>query len=140
MSESLSSYLATVVSGLLILLVYFLPSFVARQRRHLRGGTIFLLNLCLGWSGIVWVITLIWASIGKGFANQKMCVFCKEWIPRDAVVCSHCARDQHAEALRAPKLTVPCRFCKTEISASDDICYSCKRQQSDPLELRTGDL
>jgi len=140
MSESVSSNLASVALGLLILLIYFLPSFVARQRRHLRGGTIFLLNLCLGWSVVVWAIALIWASTGKGFANQKTCVFCKEWIPRDAAVCSHCSRDQHAEAIRVPKLTVPCRFCKTEISKSDDICYSCKRQQSDPLELITGDL
>lgn len=50
----------------LLLLVYFAPSFVALFREHPRFGTIALLNLCLGWTFIGWVIVLIWAwSQGK---------------------------------------------------------------------------
>jgi len=124
----------------IIVVLYLLPSFVARMRRHLSGGSVFYLNLLLGWTLIGWAAALIWAFTGKSFAGQKACVFCKEWIPREAVVCSHCARDQNAGAFKVPDLTVPCRYCKTEISKEDDICYNCKKSQTDPLALNTVDL
>jgi len=41
--------------------LYFLPAGVASQRRHRNSGAIFVMNLLLGWSGLFWVIALIWA-------------------------------------------------------------------------------
>lgn len=54
--------LATVMgSGLLLLLLYFLPAYIARRRRHRNGPAIFVLNLFLGWTFLGWVLALVWA-------------------------------------------------------------------------------
>jgi len=42
-----------------LILLYFLPAFIGRDKRDAAG--IFLLNLFLGWTVIGWVIALIWA-------------------------------------------------------------------------------
>ena len=47
--------------GLVALLFYFLPTIVAFLRGHQSRFGIFLLNLFLGWSGIGWLIALIWS-------------------------------------------------------------------------------
>jgi uncharacterized membrane protein len=46
---------------LLMFLLYFAPSIVAWERKHYSEGTIFLLNLCLGWTVIGWFVCLFWA-------------------------------------------------------------------------------
>ena len=55
----------SIIPGILILLgglaFYLLPSLVARSRKHHQGRAIFVLNLLLGWTGIGWVIALVWA-------------------------------------------------------------------------------
>lgn len=43
------------------LYVYFLPSLVARNRRHHNAFPIAILNTFFGWTGIGWVGALIWA-------------------------------------------------------------------------------
>ncbi len=40
---------------------YFLPTIVAAARGHRQTLAIFILNLFLGWSGLGWVVALIWA-------------------------------------------------------------------------------
>jgi hypothetical protein len=48
--------------GLMILIpIYFLPSFAAKSRKHSKQQAIFLLNLLLGWSFLGWVVALVWA-------------------------------------------------------------------------------
>ncbi len=44
---------------LLGLLIYFLPSWVGSK--HTNFGSIFILNLFLGWTFIGWIAALIWA-------------------------------------------------------------------------------
>jgi hypothetical protein len=46
------------VSAVIFALVYFLPTVAcpARIRKD-----VFTLNLCLGWTGIIWVMLLFWA-------------------------------------------------------------------------------
>jgi hypothetical protein len=39
--------------------IYFLPFFIGHKKRN--GGAIFVLNLCLGWTLIGWVVALVWA-------------------------------------------------------------------------------
>ncbi len=53
----------TNVIGLLLLglLVYFTPTMVARDRRHVNVVPIFVLNLLLGWTLLGWVVALVWA-------------------------------------------------------------------------------
>jgi hypothetical protein len=41
--------------------IYFLPSIIALARSKRDSLAIFLLNLFLGWSGIGWVVSLVWA-------------------------------------------------------------------------------
>lgn len=42
-----------------LLLLYFLPAIIGRDKRDATG--ILLFNLFLGWTGIGWIIALIWA-------------------------------------------------------------------------------
>ncbi len=46
-----------------MILLYFLPSIIARGKRDATG--IFLLNLFLGWTFIGWLIALIWACTAE---------------------------------------------------------------------------
>lgn len=48
----------------LALLVYFLPSIIASDRKHPNANLIFLVNLFLGATGVAWLIILIWACSG----------------------------------------------------------------------------
>lgn len=41
--------------------IYFIPSIVAKQRKHYDVFAIFITNLFLGWTFLGWVISLIWA-------------------------------------------------------------------------------
>ena len=45
------------------LLIYFLPSVVARKKRN--ADAIFILNLFLGWTLIGWVAALVWAATNE---------------------------------------------------------------------------
>ena len=51
------------MSLLISLLFYFLPWFIALLKKHKSTDTIFVLNLLLGWTGIGWLVLLIWAAI-----------------------------------------------------------------------------
>jgi hypothetical protein len=44
---------------------YFFPSGIAYARRHKYTKTIFLLNLLFGWTGLGWIILLVWSFKGK---------------------------------------------------------------------------
>lgn len=41
--------------------VYFLPAFVAKNRRHHNAGPIAIVNVFFGWTLLGWVIALAWA-------------------------------------------------------------------------------
>jgi hypothetical protein len=42
--------------------LYFLPTIIASNRGHSVAG-ILLLNLLIGWTGIGWIILLLWALL-----------------------------------------------------------------------------
>jgi len=44
-----------------LLIIYFIPSFIAYSRKCPSSNAIFALNLLLGFSGIGWVVSLVWA-------------------------------------------------------------------------------
>jgi Superinfection immunity protein len=50
---------------------YLVPAIIAAFRGHSSAWGIFALNLLLGWSGIVWIVALIWALSNKGQAVQQ---------------------------------------------------------------------
>lgn len=43
-------------------LLYMLPSIVAYYNWHKNGRAIMILNILLGWTVLVWIIALVWAS------------------------------------------------------------------------------
>lgn len=53
-------YFVTLTPFLLIV-GYFLPSFIAGMRKKKNTNSVFILNLFLGWTLVGWVIALVWA-------------------------------------------------------------------------------
>lgn len=45
----------------LMILIYFIPSFVALDNKKKNKGAIFATNLFLGWTFVGWVVALVWA-------------------------------------------------------------------------------
>lgn len=63
----------TILFGLSVVaipLIYFLPSLIASKRRHRSGGSVFVLNLFLGWTLIGWVVALA-ISLSSDVATAK---------------------------------------------------------------------
>lgn len=50
-----------IILFVVLLAVYFAPTIVAQQRGHKDVWPIAALNTFLGWSGLGWIIALIWA-------------------------------------------------------------------------------
>ncbi len=48
-----------------VLYLYFIPFVIAYARRHKYTKTVFLLNLLFGWTGLGWIILLVWSFKGK---------------------------------------------------------------------------
>lgn len=49
---------------LLFAAVYVLPVVVAYRRWHAGRTVILLWTVCLGWTGVVWVVAMVWAVFG----------------------------------------------------------------------------
>jgi hypothetical protein len=58
------------MEALIILLLYFLPALWAVKRGHHNAGSIFIINLFLGWTVLAWIVCLAWSfSALKAAAN-----------------------------------------------------------------------
>lgn len=83
---------------LLVLILYFLPTIIAYQRDHDSLLSIFFVNLLLGWTVLVWLAAVIWASAGSKAIVAKgpspdthiKCPDCRELILKEARICKHC--------------------------------------------------
>ena len=51
---------------ILLWVAYFIPSGVAFLRAHHSKVAILTLNILLGWSGIGWIVALVWALAYPG--------------------------------------------------------------------------
>lgn len=49
----------------LIIAIYFLPTIISYARGLNCRGSIFIVNLFLGWTFIAWVLCLAWSAKGK---------------------------------------------------------------------------
>lgn len=49
------------LSVVLIAVLYFLPTLIAFIRHHKNSLAVFLLNLLLGWTGLGWIVSLVWS-------------------------------------------------------------------------------
>ncbi|WP_421846220.1 superinfection immunity protein [Novosphingobium sp.] len=50
---------------LIVLPLSFAPTIIAFSRKHAKKWLVLALNLLAGWTGIGWILALIWAIIGK---------------------------------------------------------------------------
>jgi hypothetical protein len=91
-----------VVSVIIIALavaVYFLPTWIASNRKHHRADTIFWINLLLGWMLLGWIVALVWSlseiipADKSENAPQKQCPECAEMVLDKAKICKHCRHD-----------------------------------------------
>ncbi|MBO9099379.1 MULTISPECIES: superinfection immunity protein [unclassified Rhizobium] len=53
----------------LAILLYFLPFFIAYNRALANKGSIFILNLLFGWTGIGWIVLLFYSFLSKNSEN-----------------------------------------------------------------------
>ncbi len=58
---ALIGFAIALVIGLVALTAYLVPSIVAVARGHSNRMPIILLNVLLGWSGLVWLVCLVWS-------------------------------------------------------------------------------
>ena len=84
---------------LCLILLYFLPTIVARDKRDAAG--IMLLNLFLGWTVIGWFIALLWACTAEPYSPVRMvpvaaggrfCCQCGAFAYPGAHFCTACGR------------------------------------------------
>lgn len=48
---------------LLSIIFYFIPAIIAYARRHKHREPIGILNLIFGWTGVGWIVCLIWSLL-----------------------------------------------------------------------------
>ncbi len=91
MNEYPLSYL--IIFIFIIATCYFLPSIIAYFRNRHRFRKIFLFNLLLGWTGIVWIAMLCW-SIAKNREFEREdddgweSFFDALWNKKDSGICN----------------------------------------------------
>lgn len=86
----------TLLTLVVVLVIYLIPYFNAKSRKHKSAGAIGALNLFLGWTVIGWLAALIWSFTGNiedtsvTPNSHVKCPDCAELVKREAKVCKHC--------------------------------------------------
>jgi hypothetical protein len=57
---------------IILALLYFLPTLIARLRGHKSVIAIFILNLLGAWTILLWIAAIVWAFTSNTHANDKM--------------------------------------------------------------------
>ena len=113
MHSGFSGWMIAVAVG--VVLLYFVPSILARVNRKREFGKIFLVNLFFGWTVVGWLVAIFWASTRDATAMEyvgpagkvpvtgsngegvrwgtRECPACRDRIPADAASCPRCRSD-----------------------------------------------
>lgn len=57
--------------GLLLFLLYMLPFAIANARGVRNQPLIFIVNFALGWSGLGWIVCMLWACMADSRKSQS---------------------------------------------------------------------
>jgi len=98
--EAASSGGGNVVGDILVIAFYFIPTIVAISRKVPNAGSVFLINLLLGWTVIGWVVALVKAVKSKRSQFQA-----PEALPRCATCDSRLTPGQQFCFCGAPRST-----------------------------------
>ena len=54
-----------IVNILVFAALYFIPTLNGYSRRHPQACPIMIINLCLGWTGLGWILALAWSESSR---------------------------------------------------------------------------
>ena len=61
---------AILIIAIISLVIYFLPALIAADKRN--SGMILLLNIFLGWTGLVWLLLIVWACTSQTKSDYEL--------------------------------------------------------------------
>ncbi|WP_041039895.1 superinfection immunity protein [Paramagnetospirillum magnetotacticum] len=109
MSQETKALIVAGIAAACVLVAYFIPTGVAWQRKHQSRRAIFILNLALGWTGLGWLVSIIWAFTGTSKEAAADIAIATSRPDNDTIACPKCAET----IKRAARV---CRFCGHEIA------------------------
>ena len=69
-TASFQQFIVALIICVIAMVIYFLPTIIAFERKHASRLAILAVNWLLGWTGLFWFITLFWA-LGNPMKNQQ---------------------------------------------------------------------
>ncbi|WP_145542708.1 superinfection immunity protein [Yersinia frederiksenii] len=97
----------SIINSLILIILYFVPFIIAKNRKHNKTGSIFLANLLFGWTLIGWAVSLVWSLSSDvsplGVMAKKdlqrhlpgiKCPFCGSMNIANTTICHACGKDQ----------------------------------------------
>ena len=57
----LMNFISFIIPLLIIILIYFIPTFIAKKKNHRQKTAIIIVNVFLGWTFLGWVVALVWS-------------------------------------------------------------------------------
>lgn len=81
---------------IIVPIIYFAPTLVARSRKHKSLSAIVFVNVFLGWTLVGWLWAAVWAHTGNtregepNSATHLKCPDCAETVRKEAKICRHC--------------------------------------------------
>lgn len=67
--------IASILGGILAIIIYTIPTYIAFKHRHPSKIAILLLNVLLGWTILGYIISLVWAflpPVNKKFLRKQI--------------------------------------------------------------------
>ena len=60
-NSPLMNFIPFIIPLLIIILIYFIPTFIAKKKNHRQKTAIIIVNVFLGWTFLGWVVALVWS-------------------------------------------------------------------------------